>query len=40
MIWDKYDYKKLGIIGEPSFDIDWNEFAYFTDTGGDGMGTM
>jgi hypothetical protein len=33
IIWDKYDYKKLGITGEPSFDIDWNKFAYFTDTG-------
>lgn len=33
MIWNKYNYKKLGIIGEPSFDVDWNEFAYFTDTG-------
>ena len=25
--------KNLGIIGEPNFDIDWDEFAYFTDTG-------
>jgi len=33
LIWHKYDYKKLGISGEPTFDIDWNEFAYFTDTG-------
>lgn len=33
MIWDKYDYRELGIIGEPYFDIDFNEFAYFTDTG-------
>ncbi len=32
-IWDNYDYKKLNIIGDPSFDIDWNEFVYFTDTG-------
>jgi len=33
IIWVKYDYKELGIIGEPYFDIDFNEFAYFTDTG-------
>lgn len=33
IIWEKYDYKKLGIIGDPSFDMDWNKFAYFTDTG-------
>jgi hypothetical protein len=32
-IWDKYDYKKLGIIGEPYFDIDYNEVFYITDTG-------
>jgi hypothetical protein len=33
IIWDKYDHKKLGIIGELSFNIVWNKFAYFTDTG-------
>ncbi len=33
LVWQKYDYKDLGIIGEPYFDIDFNEFAYFTDTG-------
>ena len=33
IIWGKYDYRELGLIGEPSFDVDWNEFAYFTDTG-------
>lgn len=32
-IWDKYDYKKLGIIGEPYFDVDFNELFYITDTG-------
>ncbi len=32
-IWGKYDYRKLGIIGEPFFDIDFNQVAYFTDTG-------
>lgn len=33
IIWEKYNYRDLGIIGEPYFDIDFNEFAYFTDTG-------
>jgi len=33
MIWEKYDYRELGIIGEPYLDIDWNEFGYLTDTG-------
>lgn len=33
IIWEKYDYKELGLIGEPYYDIDFNEFAYFTDTG-------
>lgn len=32
-IWKKYDYRKLGIIGEPYFDIDFNDFFYLTDTG-------
>lgn len=32
-IWKKYDYRKLGIIGEPYFDIDFNEVLYLTDTG-------
>ena len=33
LIWQKYSYKELGIIGEPYLDIDWNEFGYLTDTG-------
>jgi len=33
LIWQKYNYKDLGIIGEPYYDIDFNEFAYLTDTG-------
>jgi hypothetical protein len=32
-IWKKYDYRKLGILGEPYFDIDFNKVAYLTDTG-------
>jgi hypothetical protein len=33
LIWTKYDYRNLGILGEPYLDIDFNEVAYFTDTG-------
>lgn len=33
IIWEKYNYKNLGIICEPYFDINWNEFGYLTDTG-------
>jgi len=33
IIWEKYNYKDLGLIGEPYYDIDFNQFAYFTDTG-------
>jgi len=32
-IWNRYDYRKLGIIGEPYFDIDFDEVFYLTDTG-------
>ena len=32
-IWDKYDYKDLGIICEPYLDIDFNKVLYLTDTG-------
>jgi hypothetical protein len=32
-IWNKYDYKSLGIIGEPYFDINFDEGFYLTDTG-------
>lgn len=32
-IWDKYDYKADGIVGEPYFDIDYNKVLYITDTG-------
>lgn len=33
ILWNKYDYRTLGIIGEPYFDIDWKKTAYLTDTG-------
>ena len=32
-LWKKYDYKALGIIGEPYFDIDFSTLFYLTDTG-------
>ena len=32
-IWQKYDYRDLGIIGDAYLDIDFNRVAYFTDTG-------
>ncbi|MBK7214881.1 MAG: hypothetical protein IPH88_16655 [Bacteroidales bacterium] len=31
--WKKYSYRELGIIGEPYFDVDFNEVGYLTDTG-------
>lgn len=33
-LWKKYNYKELGIVGEPYLDIDYNKVLYFTDTGG------
>jgi hypothetical protein len=32
-LWDKYDYKRFGIECEVYLDIDYNVFAYYTDTG-------
>ena len=32
-IWQKYDYRDLGITGDAYLDIDFNRVAYFTDTG-------
>jgi len=32
-LWKKYDYKSLGIVGEPYFDIDFSQVFYLTDTG-------
>ncbi len=32
-IWKKYDYKDMGIIGEPYLDVNFNEVFYLTDTG-------
>ena len=33
MLWERYDYRDYGIIGEPYFDVDFNTVAYYTDTG-------
>ena len=32
-LWKKYDYKSLGIIGEPYLDTDFSDIFYLTDTG-------
>jgi hypothetical protein len=32
-LWQKYNFRELGILGEPYLDIDFNEVAYLTDTG-------
>jgi hypothetical protein len=33
LLWDKYDYKKYGVLSEPYFDIDFHEVFYTTDAG-------
>lgn len=33
VLWKKYDYKTLDLIGEPYFDIDFSKVFYLTDTG-------
>lgn len=30
-LWEKYDYKKYGIIAEPYFDLNFNQVFYLTD---------
>lgn len=32
-LWKKYDYKSLGLTGEPYFDLDLTNGIYITDTG-------
>ena len=32
-LWKQYDYRTLGIIGEPYFDVDFSQVFYLTDTG-------
>jgi hypothetical protein len=33
LLWKYYDYHDFGIIGEPYFDINFNDVLYLTDTG-------
>ncbi len=33
LMWRYFDYKELGITGEPYFDVNYNEVLYLTDTG-------
>lgn len=33
LIWEKYDYRDYGLLGEPYFDLDFNRMLYITDTG-------
>ena len=33
LIWDNANYREYGIIAEPYYDFDFNEFFYLTDTG-------
>ena len=33
LLWKYYNYRDYGIIGEPYFDIDFNDVFYLTDTG-------
>lgn len=32
-LWNTYDYRDYGIVGEPYFDVDYNTTFYLTDTG-------
>ena len=32
-LWKKYDYKSVGVIGEPYMDTDFSDVFYLTDTG-------
>lgn len=32
-LWEKYEYRQEGIIGEPYFDVDYSSVLYITDTG-------
>jgi hypothetical protein len=33
LLWKYYDYHDFGLIGEPYFDVNFNEVLYLTDTG-------
>jgi len=32
-LWERYNYRDYGIIGEPYFDMDFSKILYLTDTG-------
>lgn len=32
-MWENFNYRNYGIIGEPYFDVDFNQVKYLTDTG-------
>jgi len=32
-LWQRFNYRDYGIIGEPYFDVDFRQVAYLTDTG-------
>lgn len=32
-VWNDYNYKDLGLTGEPYFDVDFDKMLYITDTG-------
>jgi hypothetical protein len=32
-IWERYNFKDFGILGEPNFTLNYNEVLYLTDTG-------
>lgn len=32
-LWRKFDYRALGLVGEPYFDVDFDQVFYLTDTG-------
>ncbi|MGL5895116.1 MAG: hypothetical protein ACRCZM_10970 [Bacteroidales bacterium] len=32
-LWERYDYRTLGIVAEPYFDVDYSKMLYITDTG-------
>jgi len=33
LLWNQYDYRDFGILGEPYFDLDFNSVLYLTDSG-------
>ncbi len=33
ILWEKYDFRDFGIIGEPYFNTEFNDVLYLTDTG-------